>query len=123
MPPAQFSGPTLGPSQWVNMPPRHIAAPATIMGRAGAAPYIGRTPAQVDAEGRAQAARSQDIAREATRQWKPNARPEDFFWVWNSDRTYRMLLTFATIDTFNDGGVWHTDEAGIAYYVRGRANN
>jgi hypothetical protein len=109
----------MGP-QWLNMPPPQVAAPPNVMGRAGAAPYLGRTPAQLDAEARAQAWRHQDIARESTRRWRPNARPEDFFWVWNSDRSHRMLLSFATIDSFEDGGVWHTDGAGIAYYVRGR---
>jgi hypothetical protein len=113
----------MGPSQWVNMPPRHVAAPVTIMGRAGAAPYVGRTAAQVDAEGHAQAWRSQDTAREATRRWKPNARPEDFFWAWNFDRTSRMLLSFASIEMLDDGGVWHTDGTGVAFYVRGRPSN
>jgi hypothetical protein len=120
MPVPQFF-PGAFPTQWPQVPPPQPLAFGGVPANAGTTPFYGRTSNQVEAQGRVQAFQQQDIAREATRQWKPNARPEDFFWVWNAERTFRMLLSFGTIESFNDGGVWHTDEAGIAYYVRGQA--
>jgi hypothetical protein len=123
MPPPQIYRPTVAPTQWVVPPPRNPPAPAGVTTRPGPVPYYGRTRAQVEAEGRLIEARAQDVTREATRHWKPNARPEDFFWCWNPERTVRMLLSFATIESFQDGGVWHNDDGtGIAYYVRGTTN-
>jgi ribosomal protein L28 len=106
-------------------PTQHTTPPQVgIAARTGTTPFYGRTRAQAEAEGRLIDARAQDRTREATRNWQPNARPEEFFWVWSPERTVRMLLTFATIQTFDDGGVWHNDPVtDIAYYVRGTANS
>jgi hypothetical protein len=58
-------------------------------------------------------------ARAATDAFKPTAGPSDMFWVMESDGVDKTLMSFATIDTFNDGR-WMVDHAdGTAYYLRG----
>jgi hypothetical protein len=81
----------------------------------GALPWYGRTRAEVEHDNNLLAAAG---SANSVPLIKPDAKPDQMFWVWEPDRQTRNLYTFATIDK-NFNGEWKMDPAtGYCYFVR-----
>jgi hypothetical protein len=81
--------------------------------------WYGPTAQEVAANDAATRAATVGAARAATDAFKPAASPGDMFWVMEADGVTKTMMSFAAIDTFNDGR-WMIDQAGgTAYYLRG----
>jgi len=81
----------------------------------GALPWYGRTRAEVEHDNNLLAAAGSANAAPFI---KPDAKPDQVFWVWEPDRQTRNLYTFAAIDK-NFKGEWKVDPTtGQCFFVR-----
>ena len=81
----------------------------------GAIPWCGRTRAEVEYDNNLLAAAGSANTAAVI---KPDAKPDQVFWVWEPDKLTRNLYTFAAIDK-NFKGEWKMDPTtGHCYFVR-----
>jgi hypothetical protein len=104
----------------VMMPGLPPMPPPAAYGQDGARSWYGRTRTEVEYDNAIMAAQAHAAAVEATQNFKPDAKPDDLFWVWETDGRTRNLYRFGIISAWSDGH-WRIDPSSkTAYYIRGR---
>jgi hypothetical protein len=112
-------GVSLTPVPAVVPPPLQMPVQA-YHGQSGPTPWYGRTRNEVEHDNAFMAAQAHSASMKATQNFKPDAKPDDVFWVWEADGRTRNLYRFAVISAWDDGH-WRIDHTSqTAYYLRGR---